>query len=159
MLFQYFVAFVRRKMRWWIQYGRQKCKNIVGFAWKLLRGGSNSKRVKRDENRGCDCTCKYLRHSNTVIIKAERCCIWIGIINPISNTKYRSVGSSGERDMKTRVMVNEWFFVTIVSSPVPSIIILHIFLSIIIPMAMQFLAELNSITVCIFLYHKFARMC
>lgn len=51
---------------------------------------SNRKRVKRDENRDSDCTCKYVRHSDTVIIKAERCCIWIRIIVPISNTKYRS---------------------------------------------------------------------
>lgn len=115
----------------------KKCKNIVGFAWKLLRGGSNSKRVKRDENRGCDCTCKYLRHSNTVIIKAERCCIWIGIINPISDTKYRSVGSSEER-YENASNSDRMIFATIVSSSVPSIIILHIFLSIIIPWRCDF---------------------
>lgn len=129
--FSILLRFVRRNTRWRIQYGRQKCKNIVGFAWKLLRGGSNGKRVKRDENRGCDCTCKYLRHSNTVIIKAERCCIWIGIINPISDTKYRSAGSSEER-YENASNSDRMIFATIVSPSVPSIIILHIFLSIII---------------------------
>lgn len=146
MLFQYFIVFVRRNTRWRIEYGRQKCKNIVGFAWKLLREGCNSKRVKRDENRGCDCTCKYLRHSNTVIIKAERCCIWIGIINPISDTKYRSVGSS-EQGYENASNGDRMIFVTVVSLPVPSIIILRIFRIHYYSMEMRFLAKLNSIAV------------
>lgn len=83
-LFKIVIKIPRSKL----QRDKQKCKNIVKFAWELLLVGQrgkvcarararDSKRVKRDENCGYDYTFKYIRDSNTVIIKTKRRCIWI----------------------------------------------------------------------------------